>query len=152
MADERTEKQKVQEITDKLEEGLKELFESEKYKTYLSTMSKFHNYSFNNTLLIAMQRPEATLVAGYKAWQKNFERHVNKGEKSARFREKAENQTSKVMAEIEKLQKLSNKKYYTYSTEQINELFGAIQSALDETKATFTTTNAEKKKLFTFSA
>lgn len=73
-------------------------------------------------------------------------------DKSARFKEKAENQASKVMAEIEKLQKLSNKKYYTYSTEQINELFGAIQSALDETKATFTTTNAEKKKLFTFSA
>ena len=68
MADERTEKQKVQEITDKLEEGLTELFESEKYTTYLSTMSKFHNYSFNNTLLIAMQKPEATLVAGYKAW------------------------------------------------------------------------------------
>lgn len=85
MADERTEKQKVQEITDKLEEGLKELFESEKYKTYLSTMSKFHNYSFNNILLIAMQRPEATLVAGYKAWQKNFERHVNKGEKAIRI-------------------------------------------------------------------
>lgn len=85
MADERTEKQKVQEITDKLEEGLKELFESEKYKTYLSTMSKFHNYSFNNTLLIAMQKPEATLVAGYKAWQKNFERHVNKGEKAIRI-------------------------------------------------------------------
>ena len=85
MADERTEKQKVKEITDKLEEGLKELFESEKYKTYLSTMSKFHNYSFNNTLLIAMQKPEATLVAGYKAWQKNFERHVNKGEKAIRI-------------------------------------------------------------------
>ena len=82
MADERTEKQKVQEITDKLEEGLNALFESQKYKTHLSTMSKFHNYSFNNTLLIAMQRPEATLVAGYKAWQKNFERHVNKGEKA----------------------------------------------------------------------
>ena len=80
-----TERQKVQEITDKLEEGLKELFESEKYKTYLSTMSKFHNYSFNNTLLIAMQKPEATLVAGYKAWQKNFERHVNKGEKAIRI-------------------------------------------------------------------
>ena len=73
-------------------------------------------------------------------------------DKSARFKEKAENQASKVMAEIEKLQKLSNKKYYTYSTEQINELFGAIQSALDETKVTFTATNAEKKKLFTFSA
>ena len=68
-----------------MEEGLKELFESEKYKTYLSTMSKFHNYSFNNTLLIAMQKPEATLVAGYKAWQKNFERHVNKGEKAIRI-------------------------------------------------------------------
>ena len=78
-------KQKVKEITDKLEAGLKELFESEKYKSYLSTMSKFHNYSFNNTLLIAMQKPEATLVAGYQAWQKNFERHVNKGEKAIRI-------------------------------------------------------------------
>ena len=85
MADNYTEKQKVQEITDKLEQGLKELFESEKYKSYLSTMSKFHNYSFNNTLLIAMQKPDATLVAGYKAWQKNFERHVNKGEKAIRI-------------------------------------------------------------------
>lgn len=68
MADERTEKQKVQEITDKLEEELKELFESEKYKTYLSTMSKFHNYSFNNTMLIAMQKPDATLVVGFKEY------------------------------------------------------------------------------------
>ena len=89
MADKNTvymsEKQKVKEITDKLEAGLKELFESEKYKCYLSTMSKFHNYSFNNTLLIAMQKPEATLVAGYQAWQKNFERHVNKGEKAIRI-------------------------------------------------------------------
>lgn len=89
MADKNTvymsEKQKVKEITDKLEAGLKELFESEKYKSYLSTMSKFHNYSFNNTLLIAMQKPEATLVAGYRAWQKNFERHVNKGEKAIRI-------------------------------------------------------------------
>ena len=80
-----SEKQKVKEITDKLEAGLKELFESEKYKSYLSTMSKFHNYSFNNTLLIAMQKPEATLVVGYQAWQKNFERHVNKGEKAIRI-------------------------------------------------------------------
>lgn len=80
-----SEKQKVKEITDKLEAGLKELFESEKYKSYLSTMSKFHNYSFNNTLLIAMQKPEATLVAGYQAWQKNFERYVNKGEKAIRI-------------------------------------------------------------------
>ena len=85
MADARTEKQKVKEITDKLEEGLKELFNSEKYKSYLSTMSKFHNYSFNNTLLIALQRPDATLVAGYQAWQRNFNRHVNKGERGIRI-------------------------------------------------------------------
>ena len=85
MADVKTEKQKVKEITDKLEEGLKELFESGKYKNYLSTMSKFHNYSVNNTLLIALQRPDASLVAGYQAWQKNFNRHVNKGEKGIRI-------------------------------------------------------------------
>ena len=85
MANEKLEKQKVKKITDKLEQGLTELFESEKYKAYLSTMSKFHNYSVNNTLLIAMQKPEATLVAGYKAWQKNFDRHVNKGEKAIRI-------------------------------------------------------------------
>lgn len=81
----KTEKQKVKEIMDRLEEGLKELFESEKYKSYLTTMSKFYNYSFNNTLLIAMQKPEATLVAGFKAWQTNFNRHVNKGEKAIRI-------------------------------------------------------------------
>lgn len=85
MADAKTERQKVKEITDKLEEGLKELFESEKYKNYLSTMSKFHNYSVNNTLLIALQKPDATLVAGFKAWQKNFNRYVNKGEKGIRI-------------------------------------------------------------------
>ena len=85
MAESKTEKQKVQEITEKLEQGIKELFESEKYKTYLNTMSKFHNYSFNNTMLIAMQKPEATLVAGFKAWQKNFDRHVKKGEKGIRI-------------------------------------------------------------------
>ena len=75
----------VKEITDKLEQGLKELFDSEKFKAYLDTMSKFHNYSFNNTLLIAMQKPDATLVAGFQAWQKNFERHVNKGEKGIKI-------------------------------------------------------------------
>lgn len=85
MAESKTEKQKVQEITEKLEQGIKELFESEKYKTYLNTMSKFHNYSFNNTMLIAMQKPDATLVAGFKAWQKNFDRHVKKGEKGIRI-------------------------------------------------------------------
>ena len=85
MADARTEKQKVKEITDRLEEGLKELFEGEKYKSYLNTMSKFHNYSANNIQLIEMQCPDATYVAGYKAWQRNFERHVNKGERGIRI-------------------------------------------------------------------
>lgn len=85
MANAKTEKQKVQEITEKLEQGIKELFESEKYKTYLNTMSKFHNYSFNNTMLIAMQKSDVTLVAGFKAWQKNFDRHVKKGEKGIRI-------------------------------------------------------------------
>lgn len=89
--------------------------------------------------------PAPTVGADTEATQQE------QADKAARFKEKAENQASKVMAEIEKLQKLSNKKYYTYSTEQINELFVAIQSVLDETKATFTTSNPEKKKLFTFS-
>lgn len=77
--------QQVREITDKLEQGIQELFESEKYKEYLNTMSKFYRYSFNNTLLITMQKPEATLIAGYTAWQRNFDRHVMKGEKGIRI-------------------------------------------------------------------
>ena len=63
MAENNTEKQRVQELTNKLEQGLQDLFNSDSYRNYLSTMSKFHNYSFNNTLLIAMQKPDATLVA-----------------------------------------------------------------------------------------
>lgn len=85
MAHAEIEKQKVQEITEKLEQGLQELFESKKYKSYLNTMSKFHNYSYNNTMLIAMQKPDATLIAGYNAWQNSFERHVKKGEKGIRI-------------------------------------------------------------------
>lgn len=73
-------KQTVDTILASLEEGLKTMMDSEKYKEFLGTMSKFHNYSLNNTLLIAMQKPDATLVAGYHAWQKNFGRQVNKGE------------------------------------------------------------------------
>ena len=77
--------QQVREITDKLEQGIKELFESERFKEYLRTMSKFYNYSFNNTLLIAMQKPEATYVAGYASWQRNFDRQVMKGEKGIKI-------------------------------------------------------------------
>ena len=77
--------EKLKEITDRLEQGITELFDSERYREYLRVMSKFHNYSFNNTMLIAMQKPDATLVAGFKAWQKNFDRHVKKGEKGIRI-------------------------------------------------------------------
>lgn len=73
--------QQMKEITERLEQGVKELFTSEMYTEYLKTMSQFHNYSYNNTVLIAMQKPDATLVAGYQAWQKKFKRQVKKGEK-----------------------------------------------------------------------
>lgn len=75
----------VQQITEKLEQGLKDLFQSGKFQDYLKTMSKFHNYSFNNSLLIAMQKPDATMVAGYTSWQKDFKRHVKKGEKGIKI-------------------------------------------------------------------
>ena len=77
--------ERVKEITDKLEAGLKALFEGDNFKNYLNTMSKFHNYSFNNTMLIALQKPEATYVAGFNSWKKNFERSVNKGEKGIKI-------------------------------------------------------------------
>ena len=79
MADKRADQ--LKEITERLEQGVKDIFTSEMYSKYLLTMSKFHNYSFNNTLLIAMQRPDATLVAGYNAWKNKFNRYVKKGEK-----------------------------------------------------------------------
>ena len=74
-------KERLKIITDSIEQGIKDLFESEKYKQYLRTMSRFHRYSVNNTLLIAMQRPNATRVAGYNKWRDQFGRHVRKGEK-----------------------------------------------------------------------
>ena len=80
MADKTTNRERLQEITAGIEQGIKELFESEKYMRYLSVMSKFHRYSVNNTMLIYMQRPDATLVAGFNKWKNQFERHVKKGE------------------------------------------------------------------------
>ena len=77
--------EKLKEITDRLEQGITELFESERYKEYLRVMSKFHNYSFNNTLLIAMQKPDASLVAGFSAWKNDFGRNVMKGQKGIKI-------------------------------------------------------------------
>ena len=76
---------KLKEITDRLEQGIMQLFDSDRYKEYLRVMSKFHNYSFNNTLLIAMQKPDASLVAGFQSWKNNFKRNVVKGEKGIKI-------------------------------------------------------------------
>ena len=91
---------RLKEITDRLEQGIKELFESERYKEYLRVMSKFYNYSFNNTMLIAMQKPDASYVAGFNAWKNNFQRNVIKGEKGIRILAPA---PFKVKREMEKL-------------------------------------------------
>ena len=80
MAEKPTNRERLREITEGIEQGIKELFESEKYMRYLSVMSRFHRYSVNNTMLIYMQKPDATLVAGYNKWKNQFERHVKKGE------------------------------------------------------------------------
>lgn len=85
MAEKMTQYDRVKEITDQLEAGIAELFQSDQYMQWLTTMSRFHDYSLNNTILIAMQKPDATLVAGYTAWQKQFGRQVNKGEKGIRI-------------------------------------------------------------------
>lgn len=80
MAEKQTNKERLKDITDSIETGIKELFESDRYRQYLATMSRFHKYSVNNTMLIYMQRPDATLVAGFNKWKNQFERHVKKGE------------------------------------------------------------------------
>lgn len=78
-------REQLKEITDRIEAGIRDIFESgdmEKYRNYLRTMSRFHNYSLNNQALIHLQRPDATLVAGYNRWRDKFSRHVLRGEKS----------------------------------------------------------------------
>ena len=81
MPEEKTNKERLKEITDGIEQGIKELFQSERYRTYLSVMSRFHRYSVNNTMLIYLQRPDASLVAGFQKWKNQFGRHVKQGER-----------------------------------------------------------------------
>ena len=78
-------KERLKDITDSIERGIEELFQSEKYAEYLRTMSRFHKYSVNNTMLIYMQKPDATLVAGFNKWRDQFERNVMKGEKGIKI-------------------------------------------------------------------
>ena len=93
--------ERMKEITDRLEAGIQALFESEQYKAYLTAMSKFHNYSFNNTLLIAMQKPDASLVAGFGKWRDDFERHVKKGEKGIKILAPSPYKVKKKMEKID---------------------------------------------------
>ena len=83
--DKQSQRERIRELTEKLEEGVKAVFDSDRYKEYLQCMSKFHNYSINNCLLIAAQYPAASAVAGYRSWQKNFGRQVKKGEKGIKI-------------------------------------------------------------------
>ena len=81
MAEKQSNKDRIKEITAGIEKGIMELFESDRYRQYLSTMSRFHKYSLNNVMLIHSQRPDATLVAGFNKWKNQFGRHVKKGER-----------------------------------------------------------------------
>lgn len=98
-------KDRLKEITDRLEQGILEVFESERYKEYLRVMSKFHHYSFNNTMLIALQKPDASLIAGFSAWKNSHGRTVKKGEKGIRIIAPA---PFKVRQEMEKLDPKTN--------------------------------------------
>ena len=118
MAD-NTQYQKVKEITDQLEQGIQDLFESEKYMSWLRTMSRFHDYSLNNTLLIAFQRPDATLVAGYTAWQKQFGRQVQKGEKAIKILAPA---PYKEKVEVEKLDPVTKTPIFSEDGKPIMEV------------------------------
>ena len=118
--------QQVREITDKLEQGIKELFESERFKEYLRTMSKFYNYSFNNTLLIAMQKPEATYVAGYTSWQRNFDRQVMKGEKGIKILAPA---PYKAQEEREKIDPLTQKPVIGVDGKAVTETVEVLRPA-----------------------
>lgn len=110
--------EKVEKVTNVLEKGIQELFESERYKEYLKVMSRLHNYSFNNSLLIAMQRPDATIVAGYTSWKKNFHRNVKKGEKGIRILAPA---PYRIKKEIEKIDPVTQKPVIGANGESIKE-------------------------------
>lgn len=85
MAEKQSNKERIKEITAGIEKGIQELFESDRYRNYLTTMSRFHRYSLNNVMLIHAQKPDATLVAGFNKWKNSFGRHVKKGKKGFRY-------------------------------------------------------------------
>lgn len=97
---------KVQELTKQLEEGIKDLYKSDKYKEYLDVMSRFHNYSSNNIGLILLQKPDASRVAGFNAWKKEFNRFVSKGEKGIAILAPA---PYKKIVEVDKIDSITKK-------------------------------------------
>lgn len=116
----------VNELTDKLEQGIQDVFNSEKYRDYLQTMAKFYRYSFNNTLLIFMQRPDATLVAGYGTWQKEFHRHVNRGEKGIKILAPA---PYKYKVEMEKIDPVTQKPMLNQAGKPVTEMVEVSRKA-----------------------
>lgn len=92
---------RLQETMERLEAGIMEIFDSDRYKNYLDVMSRFHNYSVNNTVLIAMQRPDATRVAGYNNWKDKFHRQVRRGEKGIRIIQPAPYQVKRQMEKVD---------------------------------------------------
>lgn len=119
----------IEEITKQLEEGVKEVFTSENYLNYLKVMSKFYNYSFNNCLLIAMQMPEATLIAGYQTWKNKFNRQVKKGEKAIRILAPIPHKFKK---EIEKEDGSKEEKEIKYTTFRAVSVFDISQTDGEE--------------------
>ena len=121
--DGKSRKERINEITDQLEAGVTEVFESDAYRTYLKCMSKFHNYSLNNTLLIALQRPDASLVAGYQAWKRDHGRQVRKGEKGIKIIAPC-----KYKVELEEKDDDGNQKIAEYTGFKIATVFDVAQT------------------------
>lgn len=101
MAERKDSESKLKELTDKLEAGIQEVFSSQRYKDYLKVMSRFHGYSYNNTMLILLQKPDASLLAGYKTWQ-GMERNVKKGEHGISILAPSKKRFTKYMDKIDK--------------------------------------------------
>lgn len=119
----KTQKERIKEITDQLEAGVTAVFESDAYKAYLKCMSKFHNYSLNNTLLIALQRPDASLVCGYQAWKKDHGRQVRKGEKGIKIIAPC-----KYKVELEEKDDDGNQKIAEYTGFKVTTVFDVAQT------------------------
>ena len=113
-----TKQEKMKELTDKLEHGIKNVYESDRYKNYLAVMSKFHSYSFRNSLLIMLQKPEATHVAGFNAWKTTFNRSVNKGEKGLQILAPT---PYRVKVEMEKIDRITKKPVLDNSGKPVTE-------------------------------